>query len=391
MDLIRGRWSKKWINCREDKRDYDMMRRGFAQSHEMLARNYCQRLNVPALSAEEKEQIVQYWAQYGIRIRDFSYHAMYYHVTGIRDPRFVPDMIAGLVIYEYYNDSAYEDAWRDKNLFDRLLPDVPFPDTYGKCIRNRFVSAKNGGGGEYFSRDEAGTLQFAKTVWEAMKAPGDVIVKNSRDSGFGRGVEKFHIANEADAVDVIRQCEGRTDFIIQKCIIQHPALAAFNQSSANMLRVCSWRHEDQVDIMYGAARAGVDGAITDVAFVDGVELVHVVGITPDGYFSDKMLDQDGLVVKALPKNVKVPAWDEIKQIVKKNHLMMDNFDIVGWDFTVDEDGKPKCFEWNIQWPGTVLYQYVNGPLYGDKTDEVLSFLKDKKNRDNYVPYYMWSE
>ncbi len=387
MELIRGRWSKKWINCREDKRDYDMMRRGFAQSHETLARNYCERLNVPPLSEQEKKDIVQYWAQFGIKINDFSYHAMYYHVTGIRDPRFVPDMIAGLVVYEYYNDSAYEDAWRDKNLFDRLLPDVPFPDTYGKCIRNRFVSTN----GEYFARDEAGVLQFAKTVWETMKTPGDVIVKNSRDSGFGRGVEKFHVSCEEDAVNMIRHCENRTNFIIQKRIQQHHTLAAFNKSSTNMLRVCSWRHGNQVDILYAAVRAGVDGSITDVSFVDGVETVRLIGITPDGYFSDKMLDQDGICVKALPQNVAVPSWSKIEQIVKKNHLLVDNFDIIGWDFTIDETGDPKCFEWNVQWPGTVFYQYTNGPLFGDKTEEVLAFLKEQKNRDNYIPYYMWNK
>lgn len=385
MDLIRGRWSKKWINCREDKRDYDMMRRGFAQPHEMLAKNYCERFDVPQLSQEEKEEITQYWAQFGIKITDFSYHAMYYHVTGKRDPRFVPDMIAGLVVYEYYNDSAYEDAWRDKNLFDRLLPDVPFPDTYGKCIRNRFMSKD----GIYFARDEDGIRNFAKAVWAAMGTAGEVIVKNSRDSGFGRGVEKFYVASENDAEIMLRQCEKRTNFIIQKRIVQHDALAAFNKSSTNMLRVCSWRHNDKVEILYAAVRAGIDGSITDVAFVDGVEMVRLIGVTPQGCFSTKMLDQDGICVKELPENVKVPGWEKIRSIIEKNHLYVDNFDIIGWDFTVDETGEPKCLEWNVQWPGTVFYQYVNGPLFGDKTEEVLSFLKNQKYRDNYVPYYMW--
>ncbi len=384
MDLIRGRWSKKYINCPEDKRDYDMMRRGFMQSHETTAREYCERHQVPALSAEEKRDIALYWAQYGIKICDFSWHAMYYHVTGIRDPRFVPDMVAGLVVYEYYNDSAYEDTWRDKNLFDRLLPGVPFPETYGKCIRDRFLTVD----GTYLSRDERGIVSFAKAVWETMKGPGEVIVKNSRDSGFGRGVEMFSIASQEDCVSMLNQCAARKNFIIQKRIHQHDALRVFNASSTNMLRVCSWRHDGEVDILYGAVRAGIDGSITDVAFVDGVETVRLIGITQDGCFADKMLDQDGVCVKELPKGVKVPAWDAIKRIIRENHLFADNFDIIGWDFTINEEGEPKCLEWNIQWPGTVFYQYTNGPLFGDKTEQVLAFLKDKKNQDNYIPYYL---
>ena len=126
MDLIRGRYSKKYINCFEDKRDYDIMRRAFVQSRECLAKTYCEKFTVPDISEKEKEEIRMFWAQYGIKIFDYDWHRMYYHVTGVHDPRFVPDLIAGLVIYEYYNDRRFEEVWRDKNMFERLLPDVPF-------------------------------------------------------------------------------------------------------------------------------------------------------------------------------------------------------------------------------------------------------------------------
>lgn len=138
MDLIRGRFSQKWINCPEDKRDYDIMQRGFMWHKERLAMDYCNRYDVPEISDYEKREIVDYWAQFGILIYDFCWHRMYYTATGIHDPRFVPDLVAGFVLYEYYNDKAYENTWRDKNMFDRLLPDVPQPHTLGKRIRKRY-------------------------------------------------------------------------------------------------------------------------------------------------------------------------------------------------------------------------------------------------------------
>ena len=67
---------------------------------------------------------------------------------------------------------------------------------------------------------------------------------------------------------------------------------------------------------------------------------------------------------------------------------MDNFDLIGWDFSVDEDGEPVCLEYNIQWPGTVAHQFVCGPYAGEKTDDLLSFLEDGTKRANYLPYYM---
>lgn len=93
-------------------------------------------------------------------------------------------------------------------------------------------------------------------------------------------------------------------------------------------------------------------------------------------------------VKELPHGMTVPGWEKITQIIKDNHPLVDNFDIIGWDFTIDKMENPVCFEWNIQWPGTVLYQYANGPLYGNFTEGLFSFLNDNKNRDFYIPYYM---
>ena len=64
---------------------------------------------------------------------------------------------------------------------------------------------------------------------------------------------------------------------------------------------------------------------------------------------------------------------------------MGHFDIIGWDFTVTDDDKIVCIEYNVQRPGTVFYQYVNGPFFGEHTDKVLEFLKDKENQKKYIP------
>lgn len=380
MELIRGRWFKKYINCPEDKRDYDIMRRGFMQSHELIALNYCEKFAPPELSPEEKSEISEYWAQFGIKIYDYNWHRMYYHATGIHDPRFVPDLVAGLAVYEYYNDKVYEATWRDKNMFHRLLPEVPLPECLGRCVRGRRFNDETG----YISNEK----DFAGTIWEALGGEDDIIIKNTRDTGFGKGVSKYHVSCEKDVLDALVEWEGCKNYIVQRCVRQHKAFKDLNPSSSNMVRVCSWRHGNDVDIMFAAARVGVENSVTDVSFVNGEERVNIVGVTPDGYFADKMIDQDGQFVKELPGRIAVPAWNKIREIIKKNHLHIDNFDIIGWDFTVDENENPVCFEWNISWPGTVLYQFANGPLYGDKTEEVFEFLRDENNRYNYIPYYM---
>ena len=379
MELKRGTWYKKYINCFEDKRDYDLLRRGYMRSREALARDYCDRYNVPKLTSKEISDIDNYWGQYGIKLTDYNYHRMYYYVTGKHDVRFIPDNVAGLIIYPYYNDFVYENTWRDKNMFSRLLPDVPFPKIYGQCIRNRcFID------GNYYTREDE---NFARILYEKI-GESTVIVKDTRNTGFGRGVKKYTILCMDDIAKLLNDWGKSENFVVQECIEQHNTLKFFNESSVNMIRVVSWRHDNEVDVLFGVVRAGIEGQITDISFIDGIELARLVGITEDGYFDDKMYDQDGKIVKTFNRKIKVPSWDKIKTIIKKNHLFIDNFDIVGWDFTIDKNENPICFEWNIQWPGTVFYQYVKGPLFGEKTDRILNFLKSEYNRDNYIPCYM---
>ena len=164
MELIRGRWTEQYINCVEDKRNYDSIMRGRMHLHHELAQNYCEKYDVPDLTADEKKEIREYWEQYGIRLTDFSYHKMYYSATGTHDPKFVPDYIAGHIVYAYYNDHAYEYTWRDKNMFDRLLPDVPLPVLLAKCCRDRFVVE-----GEYFTQEDLSRVSESIYAATAMR------------------------------------------------------------------------------------------------------------------------------------------------------------------------------------------------------------------------------
>lgn len=387
MELIRGRYFKKYINSFEDLRDYDFWCRSYLYNRVVAAREWCSRHEAVELSDSEKTEIKDYWKQFGIAINDFSWHAMFYTVTGIHDPRFIPDTVAGFCLYRYYNDSSFENTWRDKNMFDRLLPDVPLPKTVLKKVRGRYAISPNllktGGfpdGGGY----EAAIVSscFNQICGK------EIVIKNSRATGFGRSVKCYKINKEDDLKNALSEWKKQNDFIVQERIRQHSTLASLNESSNNMIRVFSWRHGNSVDIMYAAARVGMPGQNTDVSFKDGHEYVHIVGITKDGILQNRMIDEDGFVVRKLPADVKITSWDRIVQIIKKNHLLIDNFDMVGWDFTVDENAEPCCFEWNVQWPGTILYQYANGPLFGDSTEKVLEFLKDDKNKDNYVPTFM---
>lgn len=378
MYFVKGRWSKRYINSFEDKKSLDDEERLHFSARANFAREKCIEARYPELSKSDVEEIDAYWARFGVRIGDYSWHRMYYAVTGLHDPRFMPDDFVGLCLYKYYNDPAYVDAWRDKNMFERLLPRLRFPEVLGRRIRGRYQD------GSGLTLEEG---RFARTILE--QANGDhVIVKDARLSGHGRGVRKYKVSTADEALLLIKDWSSSDNYVVQRCIRQHEVLAEFNESSVNIVRLLTWRRGDRVDLLFAALRYGMPGEITDDCSRDGAEILNVVGIDEGGSMRGEAYGLDGDVVGRFPRAGLIPSWTKMVEYTKLAHLGLDSFDLVGWDFTVDGLGTPICLEYNIQWPGTVVYQFACGPYAGALTDELCSFLLDETNRCNYLPYYM---
>ena len=168
-------------------------------------------------------------------------------------------------------------------------------------------------------------------------------------------------------------------------MVQHPFFAQFNESSVNILRIISWKHDGKVDILSVSVRFGIQGSYTDVAFIDGQEIVNVVGVDNKGEINGRWIGFDGNN-NGITLDVKeIPNFDETLRVVREAHLKLPPFNLIGWDVTVDEDSRPVIIEYNVRRPGTILYQFANGPLAGEKTSSLLSFLKDKNLYDKYLP------
>ena len=193
---------------------------------------------------------------------------------------------------------------------------------------------------------------------------------------------------------MLDEWKDRQNFLVQACVKQHEFFSKINESSVNVIRVNTWLHDGKVDILTPVFRAGIPGSTTDICVVDGVKRGKLIGVTPDGHLREKVIDFDGsiepfeTVYPGFDRSVKIPAWDEIVSELKAASMKLPFFGIIGWDITVDKDGKPVFIEYNVKEPGPHGSQLVNGPFFEDKTDEALSFLLSKKNQDKYIPGFM---
>ena len=57
-------------------------------------------------------------------------------------------------------------------------------------------------------------------------------------------------------------------------------------------------------------------------------------------------------------------------MIRKQHLRFPQLRLISWDFSIDADENPVFIEWNMK-GDSQLHQYNNGPLYGEKTKEIL--------------------
>ena len=64
-------------------------RRSFELKAERSYRAYLAKNSFPELSDKDKDEIVAYWKQYGITVKNFDGIRWYYGVTGTHDPRFI--------------------------------------------------------------------------------------------------------------------------------------------------------------------------------------------------------------------------------------------------------------------------------------------------------------
>lgn len=333
----------------------------------------------PELSVQEKKDIDDYWADYGVRFPDYRWFEMYYEVTGIRDPRFIPDTFARYVLYPFYNDVKTYEGWIDKNFFDKFLGKEHLPQTLCHKFNGHFYDAD----WNYYDRHNLSNL--AELIAE--KAGGNsFVVKETKDSCAGEGVKIFDFSNSQDIIDFLLN-DSRVEYIIQKTIIQHPFFSQFNKSSVNILRIISWKHDGIVDVLSVSVRFGIDGSFTDVAFVDGQEIVNVVGVDNKGKINNRWIGFGGNS-KAISLGVKeIPNFSEMLRVVREAHLKLQPFNLIGWDVTIDDKDNPIIIEYNVKRPGTILYQFANGPLAGNYTSSLLSFLQNKELNNYYLPKY----
>ena len=323
------------------------------------------------ISAEQKAEIKAFWKPYvktfvekkAFDIRWFNV----YNRTNVYDEPlkwYIPDSYFYAVVDTFFNDPIRCKYMDDKNLYDMYFHDVNQAKTICRKEHGFFLD------GEYQMISKSKAIGLCKDS-------GGVILKPSVDACAGTGIKKWEVGKDGEEeIEAMLDADG--SFVVQELIRQDESLAKFNDTCVNTMRIVTLALGDMVEITTAVVIMGGKGAFTNHLHGGGL----ICGINMDGsmrsYAFDGHLNQYekhpcGPVFAECKITNFHKCIDLVKQLAPRLFGMSR---LAAWDITLDEYGEPLLIEVNLHWGGVV--QKAAGPMFGERTEEVLDYIHHKK-------------
>ena len=317
-----------------------------------------QGLPVIRLTREQKEQVQQVWNGH-VKSYGYGTHELVLSATGKFDPYLCSGPLFQADIELKLNSSQLKSGFSDKNYFDRMLPGIAMPKTVLRNINGTLL-------------DEQYRPVTQEQAQRLMSGYETLIAKPSLDNGGGKGVKLF----QNEAFSQIGKEMGN-NYIVQEVLRQHSSVASLNPSSVNVVRVVSLSLNGRVSPVNCALRCGAEGALVDNYITKDGRGMYVVGVNHDGTLKNEAFYPCGDKFEGVAPNgttfagLQLPNFEEALKMTTSIHEILPHFGIIGFDLCFDEAGTPRLMEFNIRSPGALYYQYANGPLFGDRTQEII--------------------
>ncbi len=315
------------------------------------------------------DTINPYFLKWGFKFS--ALESKYYsECTGVESDLYVPLGLFNHVILPYLNNTDWRIGFADKNISSRILDikdsqqhvDVIFPECITSCQNGRFYVGQN----TPCSQEDS--------INEVLSYNNDFIIKPSVDSSHGKGIKKISAKDITEENILQLYTEYGKNFTIQKVLVQHPVLAAFNPTSINTIRITTYQDfTGKVKILYSAQRFGGKGKIYDNAD-DPNGSGGFCAVSMDGTIDRKIHHYRNVRTDILDDGIpdKIPCFEKIKQTVLFLHRRFPHFGIIGWDASLTPDEHPVIIEYNFV-PGMGTGQLANYPIFSEEDlDEIMN-------------------
>ena len=323
-----------------------------------------QNAEIHPLSVEQKNEIRNYFQEHLGFDTTTLFHEYYSSLNGIYSCKYLPFRLYYNKIIPALYDLKLINTYDDKNFSEKLFPMVSQPYCYVKNIN-----------GHYFSNDNS--ITYEEALRRCQDIPSAIIKPTLYTSG-GEGVKKISIhkgmVGDKTIEDVFK--EYGKNFVLQQIVEQHEDLKRLNPTSLQTFRVVTYWRNDEIVLVSALLRIGRKGAFVDNGSAGG----YCCGCTSDGKLkkyaytfhpTTKVAKTDNGIIL---EDYVLPHFEEVISTAKLLHYEVPHLPLVGWDLTVDKDGKVVLIEINPTF-GINILQLTNGPAFGEYTDEILAKVK----------------
>lgn len=321
---------------------------------------------VTPLSEAQIKDIRAYWKRLTGKTVPIFWHEYFYSRNGKYSEKYVPSCLYHSDIVYHLNCRPLTMAYTDKCSYDNYLADVWRPKTIVRNINGYFFDDSRP-----ISKEEA--LERCSNL-------GSAIIKPSMIGMWGTGVRVFSTSDgmlsEKETTEDLFNQFGK-NYIVQNKVVQHDEMSRLNPTSLNTLRFLTYRRGDEVVILYAVVRIGRKDKVVDNETAGGInadidlnsgQIIDCAYGTPS---EKRILSTD---IGTVLKGFQIPSFSQAASIVKDLHKRLPYFHLVGWDFGIDQDGRPVMIEWN-RCPD--LSQTAHGPAFGELTEEIVRFAKQQ--------------
>lgn len=176
---------------------------------------------------------------------------------------------------------------------------------------------------------------------------------------FGRQGSSIFQINDGDwdngqAFARIAECvryDTKGEALIQKAIVQHPALASLHPCSTNSLRIVTRRFGTGVEAVIAILKMGRGGSIIDNSSAGGL----FAGVSIEtGLVNTPLINKDFKEYLQHPDTgieaigFQIPHWPDVMHTLRRAHLVFKAPETLGWDVAITDSG-PVVIESNVHW------------------------------------------
>ena len=320
-----------------------------------------QALGDSSLTDDERCQIDKLWGtlRVGLGDKTYDWHKFYKGFLGEFDAKYIPSDIYNPVFEYTLNDRRFSLYLQHKSMLRNFVKK-----------ENRIEAIVDLIDGVFY--DDNLNIVSLSDAEEAIKTEQyPVIVKPSIGSGGGRAVEYFDKGVDVNLADYV----GVGDFSFQKFFREGEDLKRFNPDTVNTIRMITLNLNGRCSVLSSFLRIGKGGMRIDNLSSGGM----LVGINKDGYLADYALDKNLNKFTQSPsgisfKGVRLSSYQTIVDYALQNHPHIPLAKLIAWDFTIDENGNPIVIEINLDSGEIQFHQIYNGPLFGDRLEEVVKYI-----------------